>query len=153
MAAPQYLYGNAEPVLAAFDTTDANIAFNPGDLLGLSSGNAVTIGTGTVTTNFLGVAAQTKKAGTTGTAIQLFGNSTSGVMRVDTGGTWEYDRSDTPALSVGDLMGTDGTTANTLKKVGAASIAVGVIVKPSAANSARCRIRVLSAKVPLALNT
>lgn len=158
MAAPQFLHGSTRPIEATFDTTDTTITFSPGNLLTISGANVSNLGTSTVTTSFIGVSAQKKTAGITGLGKRLFGNSTDGILRVDTDGEWEYDRSDTVAINVGDPVGPDGTTANTLKKVGNASIGVGVCVKnildtttdPSAT---RVRVKIQSVKSAAALNT
>jgi predicted RecA/RadA family phage recombinase len=141
---PQFLYGDPRPVECAFDTADTTITFDVGNLIITSSGNATNMGTSTTVTNFLGVSAQKKAAGVT----QIFGNSTAGRLRVDTDGVWEYDRSDTIALNVGDVMTTDGTTANTLAKAGAESVSIARVVEPSAANSTRVRVKIQSRLVP-----
>lgn len=157
MAAPQYLYGDPRPVIAKFNTADATVTFTPGSLVLNSSGNIINMGTSTVTTNFVGCVAQTKPAGTTGTALRLTGNSTDGAIRVDTDGIFEFDRSDTIALNVGDPMTTNGTTANTLTKAGDESISIGRVAEETPATASgvvgRVKVKIQSVRFPAAKTT
>ena len=116
-----------------------------------TSGNVAPIGSGTVTTSFLGVAAQKKPAGVTGTALRLFGNSKDGVIRVDTDGEFTYDCDDTMALVVGDFMGPNGSQK--VKKVASETISVGRVAKPMAASAGRVTIKIQSAVFPAAKTT
>lgn len=148
MAAPRYLYGDPGRIQSDFNTTDT-IGITAGDFLLQNAATVGLAGTTTATANFLGIAAQTKPAGTvTGTSKRLMGNSTDYKIGVDTSGTWEVDRSDTVALNIGDPMGLDGSTANTLMKVGDESIAIAYVVEKAAASSARCVVRIMSRKAP-----
>ena len=150
MAAPRKVHaGDPRPIEAKFDTGDATVAINVGDLLIQTSGNVFPIGSGTVTTNFVGVAAQKKEAGTTGKFLRLMGNTADGVMRVDTDGVYDFDCADTIALVPGDPVGPDGNSY-TVKKVGNESIAVGRVVKHMAANAGRVRVKIQSNIVPAA---
>lgn len=155
MTNPQYLYGDSRPVEVPFNTADATVTFAPGNLLLNSSGNAINMGTSTTVTEFIGAACQTKPAGTSGTATFLFGNSRSGVIRVSTDGVWEYDRSDTIALVVGDVMTTDGSTANTLTKAGAESVSIARVVQAVASGAAnnRVKVKLQSRRIPAAATT
>lgn len=147
---PRYLYGDPCRVQSDFDTA-STIGFTTGDFVLQNAATIGLAGTSTVVTNFLGLVAQARPSGsTTGTALRLMGNSTDGKIGVDTSGIWEVDRSDTIALNIGDPMGLDGTTANTLKKVGDESIALAFVVEKAATSSARCVVRIMSRKAPLA---
>lgn len=151
--ASQKLHGPDRPVEGRFSTTDTTVAFAVGDLVSVLSGVCKITGTDTTAVSgaggvFLGVSAQKKLAGITGTALRLFGNSTDGVIRIDTDGEYEFDRSDTIALTVGDLMAPDGSTANTLAKTSTESYAVGRVVQNAAASSARVRIKIQSRQMP-----
>ena len=150
MAAPRKVHaGDPRPIEAKFDTTDGAVAINVGDLLIQTAGLVTAIGSGTVTTNFVGVAAQKKEAGTTGKFIRLMGNTVDGVIRVDTDGVYDFDCNDTIALVPGDPVGPDGNSY-TVKKVGNESIAVGRVVKHMAANAGRVRVKIQSNIVPAA---
>lgn len=157
MTAPCYLHGAPRPVEADFDTADATVTFAVGDQLFLSSGKVFPMATGshTITTDFLGICAQRKAAGITGTALRIFGNSTDGKIRVDTDGEFEFDRGsgDTIALVVGDLMGPVSGQSQQIQKVGSETISIGRVVKNAAANSTRARIKINSAAVPAAKTT
>jgi hypothetical protein len=150
MASPRKVSADScRPVEAKFDTTDGAVTINPGDLLIQSAGLVSPIGSGTVTTAFIGVAAQKKEAGTTGKAIRLYGNSTDGVIRVDTDGVFDFDCADTIALVPGDPVGPGGNSY-TVAKVGNESIAVGRVVKHMAANAGRVRVKIQSNVIPAA---
>ena len=152
--ANQKAHGQDRPVEVAFDTADATVTFTPGDLVYLNSSNyAQPMGGSTVTTAFLGIAAQKKAAGTTGTAKRLFGNNTDGIIRVDTDGVYDLDRSDTVALVMGDFIGPSGTGSQTVKKVAGETISIGRCVKAVAAGATRCRVKIQSAVVPAAKTT
>lgn len=150
MAASQYLDGAVRPIFVPFDTTDATITIAVGDLLVLSSNKAAPIGTSTVTTSFLGVAAQKKAAGSSGTATWLFGNSEAGVIRVDTDGVFAFDRVDTVALKVGDLVGPGGTDSTSVIKVTSETCAVGVVAHDTRTTTDRVQVKIQSTKFPAA---
>lgn len=160
MTKGQYLYGPPRPVMAKFDTANGSstYTFSPGDLVVLdSAGNVLPMGTSTVTVNFLGVSAQNKPAGTSGTALRLLGNNQPGLIRIDTDGVWMFPRSDTVALNVGDPVTTDGVTANTLKKAGHESISIGRVAEPVGSNANGenpfVKVKIQSAVFPAAKTT
>lgn len=145
--APQYLRGSTRAEMVPFDQTDATVTFADGDLVYEdASGYAQPQGSVTITTNFLGAAAQRKPAGTTGTAKRLLGNSTDGLIRVDHDGVWAYDRTDTVALSFGDLLAPTGTT--TVAKTSTESISVGRVAEAVAAGATRVKMKIQSGKYP-----
>lgn len=154
MAVGQYLYGPPRPVMAKF-LSSSTTAFTAGDLV-LQLGDTISLmGTGTTVTNFLGVCAQKREGGSTiGQNARLQGNNKDYQIRVDTDGVWAFTRSDTIALSVGDPVTTDGTTANTLAKAGDASIAIGRVVEPLGSNANGenpvVKVKIMSRKFPAA---
>ena len=150
---PEFLHGDPRPINADFNTADATVTFDVGNLLLTSSGKVINMGTSQTVTAFLGVARQRKPAGTTGTALRLIGNSTDGKIQVDTDGIWRFPRSDTIALVIGDKMTTDGTTANTLMKAGDESVAMAVCVENEAPSSGQVKVKIMSRLVPQAFKT
>lgn len=152
MAVGQYLYGPPRPVMAKF-LSSSTTAFGVGELV-LQIGDTISLmGTGTTVTNFLGVTAQKREGGSTvGQNARLQGNNKDYHIRVDTDGVWAFTRSDTIALSVGDPMTTDGTTANTLAKAGDASISIGRVAEPLGSNANGenpvVKVRIMSRKFP-----
>lgn len=154
MAVGQYLYGPPRPVMAKF-LSSSTTAFTPGDLV-LQVGDTISLmGTSTTVTNFLGVCAQKREGGTSvGMNARLMGNNKDYQLRVDTDGVWAFTRSDTIALSVGDPMTTDGSTANTLAKAGDASVGIGRVVEPLGSNANGenpvVKVKIMSRKFPAA---
>lgn len=154
MAAPQYIYGDAAPVQAPI--LSAQVA-DVGDMIGLSSGNAVRAADQAWNTSeaqtrqdfvalFLGFSAQKKRS----TDTKPYGNSLA-VLRVDTNGFFEADLDTATTLVVGDLVGPAKDTGNnllsqTVKKVTAENEAVGTVVE-AGTSLTRCKFRLRSTKV------
>jgi hypothetical protein len=150
MPAPVVVGQPARVVEAAFNTADATVTFNVGDALVQTGGFVSPIGSGTATTNFLGYAAQYKPAGVHEKGVQLMGNSTPGRVRVVVDGHIDIDDTvdETVTLNVGDFVGPDGNQK--VKKVGAASISLGTVVRPKRVGETRVRIKINSAVAPAA---
>lgn len=142
---PQYLHGSTREAIIPFDTANTTIAFVPGDFVTVTSGNASL--TVAATSAFVGLSAQKKAAGVT----QIFGNSTPGVIRVDCDGVWEFDKGDTIAMNVGDLVGI--SAARTVQKVADETVSIGRCYKAAAANSARLQVKINCAVLPAARTT
>lgn len=150
MAAAQKVRGVDRGVEVPYSTSET-VAFNPGDLMILSSGNATPIGSVTITTSFLGVCAQRKPAAAT---TRIYGNSTDGIIRVDTDGEYDFDCDDTVSMTVGTRVAPSSTTKVAKAGDGTASndsISVGVVTKQNTPGSGgRVRIKINSSVNPAA---
>lgn len=144
---PQYLRGDPRPVEVPFDTSDATITYAVGDLIIFSSNFAAAIGSGTVTTAFIGVSAQKKKAAET----TVFGNSTPGIIRVDSDGVHEFDTDDTVAINFGDLIGPNGSQKVKVLLSTQETISIGRCAKTKPAGTiGRVQVKINSSIQPAA---
>lgn len=164
MPAPQYLYGDTNPVITGFSGLAS--AIEVGDLIAQidnAGGGAVppiqpasafqwTTDLATTQTNFaakfLGVSGQQRPAG----ATRIFGNSTNDAIRVNTTGVYEFDFDNLSAVSPGTFVAPAKGTGNNLQsqlltKVATAALAIGVVVEYPA-NPTRIKVRLLSAVAP-----
>lgn len=155
MAAPQYLYGETNPVDCPIATAQA---VTTGDLVGLTSNTLARASDTTWDTNlattqvafratFLGVAGQTKDNAT----AQIRGNSTANRCRVDTDGTYLF-KTASASYNIGDLVGPAKDTGNallndTVASVAALDKAIGIVVEKTT-SATTVKVRVLSVKCP-----
>lgn len=151
----QYLYGETNPIDAPILTAQA---VTIGDLVGLSSGNVVRASDTTWNTSlaqtqadfrtlYLGVAGQTKAAGT----AQIFGNSIANRVRVDSDGVYIFATA-SASYNVGDLVGPAKDTGNALLNDTVASVAaldktIGYVVEKTT-SATTVKVRLLSLKAP-----
>lgn len=152
MAKPQKVRGLDRSIEAPFNASSTTITFVEGDLCYQSSdGNVLPMGSVTITTSFVGVAAQAKAAA----LATVYGNSTPGLIRLDTDGEYDYDCDDTVTMTVGTRVGPDSSSTK-VKKVGDGtatydSISLGCVTKQVVgASGGRVRIKINSSIVPAA---
>lgn len=147
----RFLYGDAAPIVAGPRLTAQAIA--TGDLVGLNT-NVVRASDTVWDTNlattqadfvayFLGVSGQTALSGT----ARIYGDSTDNVIRVDTGGFFEFDCV-SASFTVGQFVGPAKDTGNALLNqtvvgVSGATMAIGVVVE-AATSVTRVKVRVFS---------
>ena len=157
MAALQWLYGDTNPVLGAFD---ASQVFQVGDLVARASDGEMyraedeTWDSNEATTRvnfaskFIGVVEQRKRAADT----QPYGNSAA-VARISTSGVFEADLDTATTLIVGNWVGPTKASGNalvsqTVEKVTAGDQAIGVVVE-GGTSLTRVKFRLISKLTPL----
>jgi hypothetical protein len=157
MAAPQFLYGDPQPIVVPIATAKATA---DGNIVGLSSGTLVNASDTTWNTNiattqtdfrllFLGISMQDKAAA----VARVYGNSEDNRIGVSTGGVWEFDCA-SATFAVGDFVGPAKQTGDLLedqKVVAVASQALAIgQVERAVTSGTRVRVRILSHLLPLA---
>jgi len=146
-----YNYGSTNPVVAPVATASA---IKVGDLVAISSGNAISAADftwdtdeATTQTNFaaafLGVSGQLKRA----TVALVYGNSVANEIRIDCSGIYEADFTGGP-VAVGDFVGPSSASnallPQTLEKVDAKTKAIGSVVEANAGSSGVVKFQLLS---------
>jgi hypothetical protein len=158
MADPRYIQGDTAPHNVTIATAKAT---SKGNLVGLSSNTLVNASdtawdTDLATTQaafvalFLGVSDQSKSSTTN---ARVYGNSQDNVIRVATGGVWEFDCA-SATFEVGDLVGPAKQSGNALEDqkvvaAGSESVAIGRVVERGTSVT-RVKVKLLSKKLPLA---
>lgn len=153
----RYIRGETNPVFVTVATAKA---VSTGAIVGMSSDTLVLASDTTWDTNiattqtaftplFLGVAAQDKVT----TVARVHGNSDDNVIRVATGGVWEFDCA-SANFAVGDKVGPAKASGNALEDekvvaVATEALAIGRVVE-SATSATKVKVQILSALMPAA---
>lgn len=157
--ATQYQYGDVAPVLLPIATAQA---VSIGDLVGLTANTLTRASDEPFVTSiaqtqqnfvakFIGVSGQQKDAG----AVRIFGASFDNICRADSAGTFLFSAV-AAQYQVGQLVGpapnalNNGLLNSTVAGVGAANLAIGVVVEQTAASATSVKVRLLSVLTPLA---
>lgn len=157
MTAARYIKGDTDPVVVPVLTAQAVAV---GDLVGLSSGNAVraedetwvsslAVTQANFVKKFLGTSLQRKDAN----VARVPANSADNRIRVDPAGTFEFDCA-SATFAVGDLVGPAKQSGNALESqkvvaVADESLAVGRVAE-AGTSVTRVKVKLLSTLVPQA---